>query len=185
MMIAIVCDGKNMWTKENNMRNFLLLLAAIGFTATASAQLPVMVNHDQPALLQSDDPQLAANKKIAYEFTRLVLRARDMDAARRLMAEDYMQHNPTISTGRAAFIEAFSRRPASEPLDMIEDLVTMVAEGDLVSLFFLRECEDPRNPGQTYTTTWFDMFRIENDLIAEHWDFGTIRGENNPPDCIR
>ena len=167
------------------MRIFLLLLAAIGFSATAAAQLPVMVNHNQTALLQSNDPQLAANKKIAYEFTRLVLRARDMNAARRLMSEDYMQHNPTISTGRAAFIEAFSRRPASAPLDTIEDLVTMVAEGDLVSLFFLRECEDPRNPGQTYTTTWFDMFRIENDLIAEHWDFGTIRADSNPPDCIR
>ena len=21
-----------------------------------------------------------------------------------------------------------------------------------------------------YTTTWFDMFRIENGKIAEHWD---------------
>jgi predicted SnoaL-like aldol condensation-catalyzing enzyme len=167
------------------MKNLLFLLAVFGIWGTAAAQLPVTVNRNQSALLESNDPQLAANKRIAYEFTRLVLRARDMDAARRLMAEDYMQHNPTISTGRASFIDAFSRRPKSEPLDIIEDLVTMVAEGDLVSLFFVRECQDPRRPGQTYTTTWFDMFRIENNLIAEHWDFGTIRGEDNPPDCIR
>ena len=160
-------------------------LAAMGIAAIASAQVPVMVNHSQPELLQSDDSALAENKRVAYEFTRLVLRARDMDAARRLMAESYIQHNPTISTGRAAFIEAFSRRPGSEPLDTIEDLVTIVAERDLVSLFFLRECQDPRNPGQTYTTTWFDMFRIEDGLIAEHWDFGTVRAEGNPPDCIR
>lgn len=167
------------------MKKLLVSLAAIGIAAIASAQVPVMVNHNQPALLQSDDPQLAANKRVAYEFTRLVLRARDMDAARRLMAESYIQHNPTISTGRASFIEAFSRRPPSEPLDVIEDLVTMVAEGDLVSLFFLRECQDPRNPGQTFTTTWFDMFRVEDGLIAEHWDFGTVRAQDNPPDCIR
>jgi predicted SnoaL-like aldol condensation-catalyzing enzyme len=167
------------------MRMMLFLLATAGVWGTAAAQVPVMVNQNQPALLQSHDPQLAANKKVAYEFTRLVLRARDMDAARRLMAQDYIQHNPTVATGRAAFIDAFGRRPKSEPLDIIEDLVTMVAEGDLVSLFFLRECQDPRNPGQKYTTTWFDMFRIENNLIAEHWDFGTVRGENNPPDCMR
>jgi len=167
------------------MRNFLFLLAALAVAGTALGQVPVMVNHNQSALLQSSDPKLAANKKIAYEFTRLVLRARDMDAARRLMAETYIQHNPTIATGRASFIDAFGSRPASPPLDTIEDLVTMVAEGDLVSLFFLRECQDPRNPGKTYTTTWFDMFRIENNLIAEHWDFGTVRGDNNPPDCVR
>jgi predicted SnoaL-like aldol condensation-catalyzing enzyme len=157
----------------------------MGIAGSAAAQVPVMVNHNQQELLQSDDPALAANKRVAYEFTRLVLRARDMDAARRLMAESYIQHNPTIATGRASFINAFSRRPQSPALDTVEDLVTMVAEGDLVSLFFLRECQDPRNPGQTYTTTWFDMFRVENGLIAEHWDFGTIRGEDNPPDCIR
>jgi hypothetical protein len=26
----------------------------------------------------------------------------------------------------------------------------------------------------TYTTAWFDMFRIEDGLIAEHWDSGTL-----------
>ena len=26
------------------------------------------------------------------------------------------------------------------------------------------------HPAKKYTTTWFDMFRIENGKIAEHWD---------------
>jgi predicted SnoaL-like aldol condensation-catalyzing enzyme len=29
---------------------------------------------------------------------------------------------------------------------------------------------DPKNPSQKYSTTWFNMFRIENGRIAEHWD---------------
>jgi len=29
---------------------------------------------------------------------------------------------------------------------------------------------DPKGPAKKYTTTWFDMFRIENGKIAEHWD---------------
>ena len=49
----------------------------------------------------------------------------------------------------------------------------MVAEGDLVVLGFRRTLPDLQNEGQTYTTTWFDMLRIENGKIAEHWDYGT------------
>jgi hypothetical protein len=34
----------------------------------------------------------------------------------------------------------------------------------------VREYDDPGIPGETYTTTWFDMFRIADGKIVEHWD---------------
>ena len=37
----------------------------------------------------------------------------------------------------------------------------------------VREHDDPAKPGQKYSTTWFDMFRIEDGKIAEHWDVAT------------
>ena len=43
----------------------------------------------------------------------------------------------------------------------------------LVTLSFIREHDDPSNPGQKYSTTWFDMFRIQDGKIAEHWDPAT------------
>jgi ketosteroid isomerase-like protein len=49
-------------------------------------------------------------------------------------------------------------------------LVSITADGDLVVLGFVRELPDPKEPGRTYTTTWFDMFRIADGKIAEHWD---------------
>ena len=49
-------------------------------------------------------------------------------------------------------------------------LVSIVAEGDMVVLSFVRELADPKDPAKKYTTTWFDMFRIENGKVAEHWD---------------
>jgi predicted SnoaL-like aldol condensation-catalyzing enzyme len=55
----------------------------------------------------------------------------------------------------------------------IDDLVTLVAERDVVVLGFRRELPDLQKEGQTYTTTWFDMLRVENGKIAEHWDYGT------------
>jgi predicted SnoaL-like aldol condensation-catalyzing enzyme len=39
-----------------------------------------------------------------------------------------------------------------------------------VVLNFVQEVPDPRDPSKKYTTTWFDMLRIENGKLAEHWD---------------
>ena len=68
------------------------------------------------------------------------------------------------------FFGQFETQPVKPEID---DLVTLIAEGDLVILAFRRELPDPRSPGKTYTTTWFDMFRIEDGKIVEHWDYGT------------
>lgn len=151
----------------------------------AFAQLPVELATDQQALLQSDDPQLAANKKLLFDFWTQVFDTRDMSRAPDYMREDYMQHNPIAKTGRAPFMQIFGSMPKQEQEDYIKDLVTIVAERDLVVLAFRRVCKHPTNEGETYTTTWFDMLRVEDGKIAEHWDFGTLPGQGNPPDCMR
>jgi predicted SnoaL-like aldol condensation-catalyzing enzyme len=125
------------------------------------AQVPVAVHPNQQALLQSDNPLLAANKKLVFDFWREVFQARNMDLAPKYMAEDYIQHNPNVPTGRQAFIDFFGRLERQPVQPAIENLVTMIAERDSVVLGFRRELPDPRNPGQRYTTTWFDMLRIE------------------------
>jgi predicted SnoaL-like aldol condensation-catalyzing enzyme len=83
-----------------------------------------------------------------------------------------MQHNPLAGTGRKALVDFFSR--FSKPKDIADSIkssvVAIVAEGDLVTLSFVREMTDPADKSKKYTTTWFDMFRIENGKIAEHWD---------------
>jgi len=43
----------------------------------------------------------------------------------------------------------------------------------LVILSFVNELEDPNDKNSKYTTTWFDMFRIQDGKIAEHWDCDT------------
>jgi predicted SnoaL-like aldol condensation-catalyzing enzyme len=152
---------------------YALSLAA--FCATALAALPVVPAKDQAALLKSSDPKLAANKKIAYDFYRIVLRGRRLDEADKYMREDYIQHNPNADTGIKGFKEYFSRIKGPLPAipDTLADLVSIQAEGDLVTLSLVREYDDPGHPGQKYTSTWFDMFRIQNGKIAEHWDCAT------------
>ena len=54
--------------------------------------------------------------------------------------------------------------------DTVPGLVAIQAEGDFVTLSFVDERENPQHPGTRYTTTWFEMFRIEDGRIAERWD---------------
>ena len=98
-----------------------------------------------------------------------------MDRAPQDMAETYIQHNPLVSTGRQAFIDFFSRVRKPMPIEpkVKAPLVAILAEGDLVVLAFAREHPDPGDPARKYTTTWFDMFRIVDGKIAEHWDPAT------------
>ena len=151
----------------------LLLAAALGGGGAAHAQLPVEVHPNQQELLVSDDATLAANKKLVYDFWREVLQARHVDRAPQYLAESYIQHNPAVPTGRAAFMEFFGQFPSEPIKNTIDDLVSIVAERDLVVLAFRRELPDLAREGQTYTTTWFDMFRVADGKIVEHWDYGT------------
>lgn len=149
------------------------------FTATclllsslAYAQLPVVANPDHQALLASPDPKLAANKKLVYDFWREVFEAGHLELAPKYMAESYIQHNPSVATGRDAFVKFFSAFAKPQPVaDKVKaPLVSIVAEGDLVILTFVDLQKDPKDSSKSYTTTWFDMFRIENGKLAEHWD---------------
>jgi predicted SnoaL-like aldol condensation-catalyzing enzyme len=155
------------------MRTLLLLVSALALEATAVAQLPVEAHRNQQQLLPSSDAELAANKKLVFDFWRVVLQARHVDRAPQYLAEDYIQHNPNVATGRAAFMEFFGQRPPEPIKETIDELVRIVAEGDVVVLAFRRELPDLAREGQTYTTTWFDMFRIADGKIVEHWDYGT------------
>jgi predicted SnoaL-like aldol condensation-catalyzing enzyme len=154
------------------MKRLTALLALMALAIPAIAALPVVPAENQHELLESDDPQLEKNKRIAYDFFRIVLRARHLDRAAEFMHEDYMQHNPNAETGLQGFLDYFRALDVEpqEIQDTLPNLVAIQAEGDYVTLSFVREYDDPNNPGETYTTTWFDMFRIEGDKIAEHWD---------------
>jgi predicted SnoaL-like aldol condensation-catalyzing enzyme len=153
------------------MPRLIYALALALFCAPAFAALPVVPAPDQAALLKNKDPKLAANKKVAYDFYRIVLRGLRLDQAEKYMRDDYMQHNPNADTGIQGFKEYFQKLGGPKPIpDTIPGLVAIQAEGDYVTLSFVREYDDPAAKGHPYTTTWFDMFRIENGKIAEHWD---------------
>jgi len=155
------------------MRALLAVLTLVALETAAGAQLPVEAHRQQQQLLAGDEPTLVANKKLVFDFWRIVLQAHHVDRAPEFLAESYIQHNPTVATGRAAFMEFFGQFPREPVKETIDDLVSLVAERDLVVVALRRELPDLAREGQTYTTTWFDMFRVADGKITEHWDYGT------------
>lgn len=157
------------------MKSFFVcagIVLGIALPSLSFAQVAVVQQPDHELLLAATDSRLAANKRLVYDFWREVFEGGRMDLADKYLAEGYIQHNPNVATGRAGFVEAFSKWVKPKPIEsrVKAPLVSIVAEGDLVILSFVREGTDPKDATKKYTTTWFDMFRIEAGKIAEHWD---------------
>ncbi|HEY9181609.1 MAG TPA: nuclear transport factor 2 family protein [Gammaproteobacteria bacterium] len=157
------------------MRVLVSSLALLVVSQVANAAEPVVAASPeaQRAMLASSDPQLAANKKLVWDMWRTFLQGGDIDAADKYLAPEYHQHNPNAETGLEG-VKAYFRaqnRQATPPKDYIDRLVAIVAERDLVTLALVREGKD--KDGNAYTTTWFDMFRVANGKIVEHWDTAT------------
>ena len=150
----------NPMKKKLRFSGLLILL-----TATAFAQ-------SQQSMLYSPNPELAKNKKLVYDFWRSALEGGHLDLAPQYMKETFIQHNPNVPTGRQGFIDFFSKFAKQYPIaDTIKlPLIAIVAEGDHVILSFKAVHPDPKDPSKHYITTEFDMFRIEDGKIAEHWD---------------
>lgn len=133
--------------------------------------VPVVAHPVQPRLLESAAPELAANKRLVYDYWRHVIVGGRAEDAPDYLHANYTEHNPMLPTTPEAFQEYVADKVRRNALtDTIEDLVTIVAEGPYVVLAFVSHYLEPDNSGDTYTSTQFELFRIEGGLIAEHWD---------------
>lgn len=111
--------------------------------------------------------------KLVLNVMDLLLDPDTAEQARRYLTESYIQHNPNIASGADAIIEftrseeaeraRASMRPATDP-------PMFVVEGDRIVMVLPRDLPDPSDPSKTYRTYWFDMWRIEDGKLAEHWD---------------
>lgn len=154
------------------MKSLLILMAMLSFQQTTWAGLPVLPAQDQQKLLQNKDAQLAANKKLVYDFTRIILSGRRLERTAEFLSEGYIQHNPNVETGRQGFIDFFSQLGGPREIpEIVKGLVSIQAEGDIVTFSFVNNSKDAS--GTAYSTTWFDMFRVVDGKIVEHWDCDT------------
>ncbi|MEM7656931.1 MAG: nuclear transport factor 2 family protein [Bacteroidota bacterium] len=103
-------------------------------------------------------------KELVRTFYRELIGARDIELAERLIAENYIQHNPLLKTGRVGVLEAIAYLkqfptppPGPSPIQRI------FAEADLVVVHLLVAF----GPSKQVV---MDIFRTENGQLVEHWD---------------
>lgn len=120
----------------------------------------------------SKDRKLNANKQVVLHIVRDLLEAGHWKDAPKYLTQEYIQHNPMVASGLAPVLAFFSgrpERPIPKPTEWRTKVVSVVAEGDLVVVATVRTLPTPDGKG-TYTTTWFDMWRIKDGKADEHWD---------------
>lgn len=152
--------------------SLLACCIAAALSVPVGAQVPPEPVKHQLPLLKSHDPKLAANKKLVFDMYRTIVNAGRADLADKYFTEEYIQHNPNVKSGKAALVEYIRKtRPARAIPDQITfPVISIIAEGDMVSVATVSYEDDQERPGEKYVTTHFDLYRIENGLIAEHWD---------------
>ena len=118
----------------------------------------------------------ATNKDIVKNMVADVFIGRNVDAVDTYFTESYIQRNPMLPSGSAVIKKFLSRQAEAEPADARPNEVhRMIGEGDLVATH-----STYYNFGETPLVA-FDIFRIEDGRIAEHWDnLEPLRTEPNP-----
>ena len=157
------------------MKKILLSVFTIAMAvAPLMAQAPVTGAADPESLFTSPDPKLNANKQVVLHIMRDLLEANHWELADKYLTERYIQHNPNAASGRAGVVAFFTQvmkvQPKPIQKKLTSKIVSVTAEGDLVTVAWPREYKDPKDPSKTYTTTWFDMWRMKDGKADEHWD---------------
>src|SRR5215469_2167107 len=117
----------------------------------------------------ADEALTVRNKKIVREFYTTVLIGRNVAAAPRFLGPGYIQHSSGIGQGLKGFTEAFRKVFARHlPPDYEREIIRIVGENDIVVLFD-RQSGTHAN-GRHEVLLQFDMFRLKNGKIVEHWD---------------
>lgn len=157
---------------KNPTTLFAMLMLVLSFPL--HAQEPVVGVDDPESLFVDDDPVLHRNKQAALHIMRELLQCNQWDRAGEWLTERYIQHNPNAASGLESVVHFFTQVLGREPTEDCGELTTpitaVMADDDYVTVLYPRVLPDPRNEGETYSTSWFDTWRFVDGKADEHWD---------------
>ena len=120
--------------------------------------------------------QEKANLKLVRAMFENVLNPMDSGAVDRYISPDYIQHNQAAAPGRDG-LKAFLDMIREQTPEAVHDVKRAFVDGDHVTVHYhVRRWSDDLG--------WavIDIFRIEDGMIAEHWDVmqDVVEGGPNP-----
>jgi predicted SnoaL-like aldol condensation-catalyzing enzyme len=175
------------------------LLAIVGMAFAAASGAALAADNEASQAVPAKNVSAAqreANKKVVREFFRPGITAQERYA---LLDDGYIQHNPMAKqyadtnhlSYKEGFLKLFTSRPFPTPPTEINgvkvpagnDLYMVLAEGDLVFVMRQTYRQDPTNKSAVtfYPAYDWDVFRVRNGKLYEHWDGATIRAMGPPP----
>ena len=106
-----------------------------------------------------------ANKQVVRDFIEKVLLGHQMDkVATYINPETYLQHNPSVADGLSGFGDAMKYFADNGLVMEYTKLHKVLGQGN----FVLSMSEGKFGKGEH--TAFYDLFRLENGQIVEHWD---------------
>lgn len=111
------------------------------------------------------------NKEVVIRFIDEVFNAHDLSKLDEYMRPDYMQHSIGVEDGREGFrkfaLAFFEKGPFMDVKRVFE------SEDGVVAVFF--RCSFANGSAAKVV----DMYRVQDGMIAEHWDVVTALPEND------
>jgi len=138
------------------MLTFSILFLIIG------CQTP-QIDESKAMAAQKQLEENKENKRIVLDFYQQMFGDKDISAVDKYVSPGYIQHNPSVADGAAAFKLAAANWFKGQPKTKI-DVQHIASDGDLVFIHLKN-----KNPDSSLKST-IDIFRLENGKIVEHWD---------------
>jgi deazaflavin-dependent oxidoreductase (nitroreductase family) len=123
--------------------------------------IPIMVLEPVAPRTSIGNPAEERNKTLVLEAFDTLFNRRDYAAAQRFWSPDYIQHSAHIEPGRDGLFNLIKASPA----EMRYENALTIANGDYVMLHGRFS-----NTGLPANWIAVDVVRIQDGLLAEHWD---------------
>ena len=103
------------------------------------------------------------NKEFVCQFIETIFNRKELTKLDEYMDKNYLHHDTDAAQGKAGFIDFIGHFFMLYPYVKL-NIKHAYQENDIVVLHIHAVCE----PGKTESNN-FEVFRIENGLISEHW----------------
>ena len=124
-----------------------------------------LCSREMSSKLIFDMEQIQLNKQLILDFYGRIIAQRDIAHAHKIIAENYIQHNPLVKSGRAGLVEVLEqlKQMPQDPAAASNNTLWLLEEGNLVGTYLKVDFL-----GQKQIV--MDLFRVEAGKIVEHWD---------------